>query len=110
MYIWSLIETLEGRTLRTLDPTRSSPFTVETVTHRAVVLRTAASSKVSISQEKILECWDTLVEQQKVGLNIGMHVDLGLGRSASYVAAVLACIPDVIVHTKPIWLKYHETS
>lgn len=58
MDVWSLIETLEGRTLRTLDPTRSSPFTVETVTHRAVAVRTVRGTRVHISQEKILECWD----------------------------------------------------
>ena len=110
MDIWSLIETLESRTLRTLDPTRSSPFTVETVTNRAVAVKTVRGTRVHISQEKILECWDMLVEQQEVNLNIDMHVHLRLRGNASYVAAILACLPDVIVHTKPIVLEYHEAA
>ena len=110
MDIWSVIQTLEGRTLPTLDPIRSSPFTVETVTHRAVAVRTVHGTRVHISQEKILECWDMLVKQQEVDLNIDMHVHLRLRGNASYVAAILACVPDVIVHTKPIVLEYHQTS
>ena len=110
MDVWSLIETLEGCTLRTLDPTRSSPFTVETVSHRAVAVRTVRGTRVHISQEKILECWDMLVQLQEVVLNSDMHVHLRLRGNASYVAAILACVPDVIVRTKPIVLEYHETS
>jgi len=110
MDIWSVVQTLEGRTLHTLDPSRSSPFTVETVTQRAVALRTVRGTSVHISQEKILDCWDMLVEQREVDLNIDMHVHLRLGGNASYVAAILACVPEVIVHTKPVVLGYRETS
>lgn len=110
MDIWSVVQTLEGRTLHTLDPIRSSPFTVVTISDRAVALRTVRGTRVHISQKKILECWEMLIEQREVILNSDMHVHLNLRGNASYVAAILACVPDVIVHTKPIWLEYHETS
>jgi hypothetical protein len=110
MDIWSVVQTLEGRTLHTLDPMRSSPFTVETVTHRAVAIRNVRGTRVHISQKKILDCWDKLVEQGKVDLNSDMHVHLRLRGNASYVAAILTCLHNVKAHTKPIVLEYRQTS
>lgn len=106
MDLWRIIRGFEGTILRTLDPTRSQPFTVENVTDDSITLRTAGGSRLIIRQEKILDCWSMLIRKQKVNLNLDMHVDLGLGRSASYVAAILARVPGILVHTKPIVLEY----
>lgn len=106
MDLWRIIRGFEGATLRTLDPIRSQPFTIENVSDNGIALRTAGGSRVFIRQEKILDCWSTLIHKQKVNLNLDMHVDLSLGRSASYVAAILARAPGIVVHTKPIVLEY----
>ncbi len=106
MNIWSVVQTLEGRTIRTLDPIRSSSFTIEDVRDDGIALRTEGDSRLFIRQEKILDCWSMLIRKQKINLNLDMHVDLGLGRSASYVAAILARVPGIVVHTKPIVLEY----
>lgn len=106
MDIWSIIQTLEGDTLYTLDPARSRPFTIERVSGQGVSLRTVGGSHAYISRERILDSWSMLIRKQEVSLNIDMHVRLGLGRSASYVAAIFAHVPGIIIHTKPIVLKY----
>jgi hypothetical protein len=108
MDIWRIIRGFEGATLRTLDPTRSQPFTIENVRDDGIALRTAGGSHLFIRQEKILDCWSMLIRKQKVNLNLDMHVDLSLGRSASYVAAILARVPGIVVHTEPIVLEYRE--
>jgi len=110
MDLWSLIRRFEGATLRTLDPTRSQTFTMENVRDEGITLRTTGGSRLFICQEKILDCWSMLIHKKKVNLNLDMHVDLRLGRSASYVAAILAHAPGVVVHTKPIVLEYHTTN
>ncbi len=110
MDIWRIIRGFEGTTLRTLDPTRSQPFIVENVTDDSITLRTAGGSRLIIRQEKILDCWSMLVSKHKVNLNLDMHVDLGLGRSASYIAAILARVPGILVHTKPIVLEYRANQ
>lgn len=109
MDLWRFIRGFEGATLRTLDPTRSQSFTIENVSDDGIGLRTAGGSRLFIHQEKILDCWSVLIHKQKVNLNLDMHVDLSLGRSASYVAAILARVPGIVVHTKPIVLEYHTT-
>ena len=106
MDLWRFIRGFEGATLRTLDPTRSQSFTIENVSDDGIALRTVGGSRLFIRQEKILDCWSTLIHKQKVDLNLNMHVDLGLGRSASYIAAILARVPGIVVHTKPIVLEY----
>ncbi|MBA7661649.1 hypothetical protein ES703_69669 [subsurface metagenome] len=106
MDLWRFIRGFEGVALRTLDPTRSQSFTIENISDDGIALRTAGGSRLFIRQEKILDCWSTLIRKQKVNLNLDMHVDLGLGRSASYVAAILARAPGIVVHTKPIVLEY----
>lgn len=108
--LWSTICGFERATLRTLDPTRSQPFTIENVGDDAVVLRTAGGSHLYIPREKILDCWSTLIRKHKVNMNLDMHVDLSLGRSASYVAAILARVPGALVHTKPIVLEYRTSN
>ena len=110
MDLWRFIRGFEGATLRTLDPTRSQPFTIENVRDEAIVLRTAGGSRLFIRQEKILDCWSMLIRKQKVNLNLDMHVDLSLGRSASYVAAILARVPGILVHKKPIVLEYRTSN
>ena len=107
MDIWSILQTLEGDTLYTLDPARSCPFTIERVSGQGVSLRTVGGSHICISRERILDCWSMLIRKHEVSLNIDMHVKSGLGRSASYVAAIFAHAPGIIIHTKPIVLKYH---
>ena len=109
MDLWRIIRGFEGAMLRTLDPNRSQPFTIEDVRDDGIVLWTAGGSRLFIRQEKILDCWSMLIRKQKVNLNLDMHVDLGLGRSASYVAAILARVPGIVVHTKPIVLEYRKT-
>ena len=109
MDIWRFIRGFEGVALRTLDPTRSQSFIIENVSDDGIALRTAGGSRLFIRQEKILDCWSTLIQKQKVNLNLDMHVDLSLGRSASYVAAILARVPGIVVHTKPIVLEYRTT-
>ena len=109
MDLWEFIREFEGATLRTLDPTRSQSFTIEDVEEDGIALRTAGGNRLFIRQEKILDCWSMLIHRQKVNLNLDMHVDLRLGRSASYVAAILARVPGIVVHTKPIVLEYHAT-
>jgi len=110
MDLWSHFHGLEGATLRTLDPIRSQTFTVENVRDDGIALQTAGGSSLFIRQERILDCWNMLVSKQKVNLNLDMHVDLGLGRNASYVAAILAHIPGIAVHTKPIVLEYRTSN
>ncbi len=107
MDIWNILQELEGDTLHTLDPTRSRPFTIERVNERGVSLQTVGGSHVYISKERILDCWSMLIREQEVSLNIDMHVSLGLGRASSYVAAMFARVPGIIIHKKPIVLKYH---
>jgi len=105
MDLWRIIRGFEGATLRTLDPTRSQSFAIENVGDDGIALRTVGGSRLFIRQEKILDCWSMLIRKQKVNLNLDMHVDLGLGRNASYVAAILARVPGIVVHTKPIVLE-----
>lgn len=109
MDLWRFIHGFEGATLRTLDPTRSQSFTIENVSDHGIALRTAGGSRLFIRQEKILDCWSILIRRQKINLNLDMHVDLSLGRSASYVAAILARAPEIVVHTKPIVLEHRTT-
>ena len=109
MDIWSIVRGLEGATIDTLDPFRSRSFTMEGVAHHGIWLRTAGGSPVFIRQDKILDSWAALIRKRKIDLNLDMHVNLGLGRSASYVAAILARVPGVVVHTRPIVLEYHAT-
>ena len=109
MDLWRFIRGFEGATLRTLDPVRSQSFTIENVSDDGISLRTAGGSRLFIRQEKILDCWSALIHKQKINLNLDMHVDLSLGRSASYIAAILARVPGIVVHTKPIVLEYHTT-
>lgn len=109
MDLWRFIRGFEGATLRTLDPTRSQSFTIENVSDDGIWLRTAGGSRLFIRQEKILDSWSALIHKQKINLNLDMHVDLSLGRSASYVAAILARVPRIVIHTKPIVLEYHAT-
>ena len=106
MDLWRIIRGFEGAMLRTLDPTRSSSFTIEDVRDDGIALRPAGGSRLFIRQEKVLDCWSMLIRKQKVNLNLDMHVDLGLGRNASYVAAILSRVPGILVHTKPIVLEY----
>lgn len=106
MDLWSFIRRFEGATLRTLAPTRSRSFRIENVSGDRIACWTEGGSRFYIRREKILDCWSTLIRKQKVNMNLDMHVDLGLGRSASYVAAILARAPGVVVHTKPIVLEY----
>ena len=109
MDIWSIVRGLEGATIDTLDPFRSRSFTMEGVAHHGIWLRTAGGSPVFIRQDKILDSWAALIRKRKIDLNLDMHVNLGLGRSASYVAAILARVPGVVAHTRPIVLEYHAT-
>lgn len=109
MDLWSFIRRFEGATLRTLDLTRSRSFTIESVSDDRIACLTEGGSHFYIRREKILDCWSTLIRKQKVNMNLDMHVDLGLGRSASYVAAILAGAPRVVVHKKPIVLEYRTT-
>lgn len=106
MDIWSFIRGLEGATIDTLDPFRSQSFAIEGVAHHGIWLRTAGGSRVFIRQDKILDSWAALIRKRKIDLNLDMHVNLGLGRSASYVAAILARVPGVVVHTTPIVLEF----
>lgn len=110
MDIWRFIRGLEGATIDTLDPIRSQSFTIEGVADHGIWLRTAGGSRLFIRQEKILDSWAALIQKRKVDLNLDMHVNLGLGRSASYVAAILARVPGIVVHTRPIVLEYHTTQ
>jgi len=106
MDIWRIIRGFEGATLLTLDPNRSQPFTIENVREDGIVLRTAGGSHLFIRQEKILDCWSMLIHKKKINLNLDMHVNLRLGRSSSYIAAILAHAPGIVVHTEPIVLEY----
>jgi hypothetical protein len=108
MDIWSTIHGLEGATLHTLDPNRSQSFTIEDVNENGIALRSAGGSRIFINRDKILDCWSMLVDEQKIDLNINMLVELKLGRSSSYIAAILARIPGVLFHTKPIVLEYRK--
>ena len=110
MDIWRFIHGLEGTTLHTLDPIRSQSFTIEGVAQHGIWLRTAGGSRLFIRQEKILDSWAALIQERKVDLNLDMYVHLGLGRSASYVAAILAHVPGIVVHTKPIVLEYRTAD
>lgn len=108
MELWRFIRGLEGVTIRTLDPTRSQPFLVQKVSDEGVLLWTAGGSRVFIRQEMFLDSWVALEHAGSIDLNIDMHCDLGLRRASSYVAAMLARVPGVLVHTRPIVLEYRS--
>lgn len=109
MDLWSIIRGFEGATLRTLGPTRSQSFTIENVSDDSIALRTAGGSRVFIRREKILDCWYMLLQKQEISLNSDMYVKLSLERNASYAAAILARVPGIVVHTKPIVLEYRTS-
>jgi hypothetical protein len=94
-------------TLDTLDPIRSQSFTVEGIAEHGIWIRTMGGSRLFIRQEKILDSWATLIQKRKIDLNLDMYVHLGLGRNSSYVAAILAQVTGMVIHTRPIVLEYH---
>jgi hypothetical protein len=110
MNIWNIVNSLEGNTLYTLDLKRSSPFLVEKVTNENITIKNSRGLSRNISRNKIIDCWETLIEQSEIDLNIGMDVKLRLGGNASYIAAILAHMPNVVVHKKPIVLEYKRIS
>lgn len=102
--LWPSICALDGRELKTLE--RGRAFAVEDVAEEQVVLSPVVSGKRRIIQRGILEeTYSALCERRELtGLEIAEEFS---AFNATYVAALLAALPDVAVCHRPTRLIFY---
>ncbi len=105
--IWGDLARLDGKCLKTLEQRR--PFTVLAVRETGVILKLQASGKqCQVSRESLQEAFDVLYARRELSLH---EVSEAVGANqASYVATLLATLPNVAVCRKPMALIYNGLS
>ena len=105
--LWPSISALSGRELKTLE--RGRAFAVVDVAEEQVVLSPVVSGKPrTIPRGTLEETYSALRERRELtGLEIAEEFS---GFNATYVAALLAALPDVAVCHRPTRLIFYGSQ
>lgn len=105
--IWGDLARLDGKCLKTLEQRR--PFTVLAVRETGVILELQANGKqCQVSRASLQEAYTALYTRRELNLH---DVSEAVGANqASYVATLLATLPNVAVCRKPTALIYNGLS
>ncbi len=105
--IWGDLARLDGKCLKTLEQRR--PFTVLAVRETGVILELQTSGKQrQVSRASLQEAYAALYTRRELSLH---DVSEAVGANqASYVATLLATLPNVAVCRKPMALIYNGLS
>jgi len=105
MNVWDEVKKLEGKTLKTLD--WEKPFDIQDVLSNIVVIWIRSTKKERIIHwREIEESWNHL-EEYRILTRTEIH-KLYSERNPAYVASILANLPGVTYHIRPITLLFKK--